>query len=85
METTREVKEYLDNMKIKKVLFGGYDKDDVLRHIQEITKLYQNQITELQKQEQELSESYRIRFEAMENAIASLDKKAEKAKHIKQE
>ena len=39
---------------MKKVLFGGYDKEDVLKHIQTITELYQNQIFLNQKYYQSL-------------------------------
>lgn len=75
MDKTQELNTYISNMKIKKTLFGGYDREDVYVKIGKIVELFQESLDEMEKEKAKLEEGYEKRLEASEMLIAELNKK----------
>lgn len=75
MDKTQELNAYISNMKIKKTLFGGYDREDVYVKIGKIVELFQESLDEMEKEKAKLEEGYEKRLEASELLIAELNKK----------
>lgn len=75
MDKTQELNTYISNMKIKKTLFGGYDREDVYVKIGKIVELFQQSLDEMEKEKAKLEEGYEKRLEASEMLIAELNKK----------
>lgn len=53
MNELQEITDYIHSMKIKKTIFGGYEREDVLVKMGELTSMFQRYIDELRKEEQE--------------------------------
>ena len=84
-----EIADYLKNMKIKTQYFGGYDKENVLEHFEEVNGMYERLVARIQEEseeyfnrakelEEELSEStasYENRCQDLEQQIHSLQSK----------
>ena len=84
-----EIADYLKNMKIKTQYFGGYDKENVLEHFEEVNGMYEGLIGRIQEEseqhlnrvnelEEELSESkaaYETRCRELEKQVRSLQSK----------
>ena len=75
MDRLQEINEYINDMKIKKTLFGGYDREDVYKKIGAIVELFQKFTEEQQEKEKELIEGYEKRLQASEMLNTELNKK----------
>lgn len=53
MNELQEITDYSRSMKIKKTIFGGYEREDVFVKMGELTSMFQRYIDELRKEEQE--------------------------------
>ena len=49
MDKLQEINTYITEMKIKKTLFGGYDREDVYVKIGNIVEMFQKNLEEIQK------------------------------------
>lgn len=77
MDKLREVNEYIDQMKLKKVIFGGYDRDDVYIKMNNIIDLFQKCVDEYEEEEKKLIQDYEKRMQEKDNMISELNKKME--------
>ena len=59
MDRLQEINEYINDMKIKKAFFGGYDKEDVYKKIGVIVDLFRKFTEEQQEKQKEIQ---RIHF-----------------------
>lgn len=58
MESLTNIVEYIDNMKIKSTLLGGFDKESVYGVIQDISSMYQKHISDLQRENVKLKNEF---------------------------
>ena len=58
MESLTTIVQYIDNMKIKSTLFGGFDRESVYGVIQDISSMYQKNISELQRENAKLKNEF---------------------------
>lgn len=75
MDRLQEINEYINDMKIKKTFFGGYDREDVYKKISAIVELFQKYTEEQQAKEKELIEGYEKRLQASDMLNTELNKK----------
>ncbi|MGF0102610.1 hypothetical protein [Bariatricus sp. SGI.019] len=75
MDRLQEINEYINDMKIKKAFFGGYDKEDVYKKIGVIVDLFRKFTEEQQEKEKELIEGYEKRLQASDMLNMELNKK----------
>lgn len=75
MEKMQEIKEYINTMKIKKTIFGGYDREDVYTKLGVITGMFQKYIEEFQKSEENQREEFEKKIRAAEEEIAKLQQR----------
>lgn len=75
MDKIQEINAYISEMKIKKTIFGGYDREDVYVKIGAIVEMFRKCVEDMQKKEKELEEGYEKRIQASEMLIAELNKK----------
>ena len=75
MDKIQEIKEYINTMKIKKTIFGGYDREDVYSKLGIITEMYQKYIEEIQKSEESMREEYAQKIRQSEGDIAKLQQR----------
>ena len=75
MDRLQEINEYINDMKIKKTFFGGYDREDVYKKISSIVELFQKYTEEQQAKEKELIEGYEKRLQASDMLNTELNKK----------
>ena len=75
MDRLQEINEYINDMKIKKAFFGGYDKEDVYKKIGVIVDLFRKFTDEQQEKEKELIEGYEKRLQASDMLNMELNKK----------
>lgn len=79
MDKLREVNEYIDQMKLKKVIFGGYDKDDVYIKINNIIDLFQKCVDKYEEEEKSIIRDYESRMKEQDALISELKRKLETA------
>lgn len=72
MNELQEITDYIHSMKIKKTIFGGYEREDVLVKMGELTSMFQRYIDELRKEEQEKQKQYQIQLGAYEEKYSGL-------------
>lgn len=75
MDKIQEIKEYINTMKIKKTIFGGYDREDVYSKLGIITEMYQKYIEEVRKSEESMRKEYAQRIRKSEEDIAKLQQR----------
>lgn len=75
MDRLQEINEYINDMKIKKSLFGGYDREDVYKKIGVIVEMFRKFIEEQQAKDKELIEGYEKRLQASDMLNTELNKK----------
>lgn len=75
MDRLQEINEYINDMKIKKAFFGGYDKEDVYKKIDVIVDLFRKFTEEQQEKQKELIEGYEKRLQASDMLNMELNKK----------
>lgn len=75
MDRLREIDEYINDMKIKKTFFGGYDREDVYKKIGTIVEMFRKFTEEQQQKEKELIDGYENRLQASDLLITELNKK----------
>lgn len=75
MDRLQEINEYINDMKIKKAFFGGYDKEDVYKKIGVIVDLFRKFTEEQQEKQKELIEGYEKRLQASDMLNMELNKK----------
>lgn len=75
MDKLHEVTDYINQMKIKKTFFGGYDREDVYTNISMLVSLFQKCLKEYEEKEKALIEDYESRMRASELLTAELNKK----------
>ena len=74
MDRLQEINEYINDMKIKKAFFGGYDKEDVYKKIGVIVDLFRKFTEEQQEKQKELIEGYEKRLQASDMLNMELNK-----------
>lgn len=75
MDNLQEINHYISNMKIKKTLFGGYDREDVYVKLGVIVEMFQKCMDEYEEKEKALIEDYERRMSASDLLIGELNKK----------
>lgn len=75
MDRLQEINEYINDMKIKKAFFGGYDKEDVYKKIGVIVDLFRKFTEEQQEKQKELIGGYEKRLQASDMLNMELNKK----------
>lgn len=75
MDNLQEINNYISNMKIKKTLFGGYDREDVYVKLGVIVEMFQKCMDEYEEKEKALVEEYERRMSASDLLIGELNKK----------
>lgn len=75
MDNLQEINNYISNMKIKKTLFGGYDREDVYVKLGVIVEKFQKCMDEYEEKEKALIEDYERRMSASDLLIGELNKK----------
>ena len=75
MDRLQEINEYINDMKIKKAFFGGYDKEDVYKKIGVIVDLFRKFTEEQQEKQKDLIEGYEKRLQASDMLNMELNKK----------
>ena len=75
MDRLQEINEYINDMKIKKAFFGGYDKEDVYKKIGVIVDLFRKFTEEQQEKQKELIEGYEKSLQASDMLNMELNKK----------
>lgn len=84
MEKRQAFEDYINNIHIKSVKFGGYDKNDVDHMLKEIIVLMNDVVTTAKKREAALKDRYETRIQALEMTIRSLDQKLSLAEQDKE-
>ena len=75
MDKLQEINEYVSNMKIKKTLFGGYDREDVYIKIGTIVEMFQACVREFEEKQKEIIKDYELRMHTSDMLIGELNKK----------
>lgn len=75
MDRMNEISNYVNNLKIKKTFFGGYDREDVYVKFQELTELFQKYIEEDKEKQKAQIEEYELRLQTGQMLISELNKK----------
>lgn len=79
MDKLQEVNDYIEKMKMKKVIFGGYDKDDVYMKINNIIDLFQKCVDKYEEEEKAIIRDYENRMKEQDALISELNRKLEMA------
>ena len=79
MDKLQEVNDYIEKMKMKKVIFGGYDKDDVYIKINNIIDLFQKCVDKYEEEEKAIIRDYESRMKEQDALISELKRKLETA------
>ncbi len=75
MERLQQIQVYIENMKIKKAIFGGYERNDVMAKMQEVTNLCQEYLEEENKKHKALIEEYEMNMQASQLLVNELNQK----------
>lgn len=75
MDHLQEINNYISNMKIKKTLFGGYDREDVYVKLGVIVEMFQKCMSEYEEKEKALIEDYERRMSTSDLLIGELNRK----------
>ena len=75
MEKMQEITEFAENIKLKKVIFGGYDKNDVNTKLNELVELFQQYVQEEQDRQKAKVEEYEVKIQTSKILITELNKK----------
>lgn len=75
MDKLREISSYLDGLKIRKTLFGGYDKTDVEMKFGELLVLFKKCLEEEQSQQKKQIDEYETRLQTSQILINEMNKK----------
>ena len=75
MEKMQEITEFAENIKLKKVIFGGYDKNDVNTKLNELVELFQQYVQEEQDRQKAQVEEYEVKIQTSKILIPELNKK----------
>ena len=75
MEKMQEITEFAENIKLKKVIFGGYDKNDVNTKLNELVELFQQYVQEEQDRQKAQVEEYEVKIQTSKILITELNKK----------
>lgn len=67
--------EYINNVKIKRTLFGGYDKEDVSAKMNELVRMFQQALEEEQAKHNEEIAEYENKMETSQWLLAEMNKK----------
>ena len=62
MSKLQELKEYMDQMKIKKALFGGYNKEDVQLKFDMVYAMFEKAMKDQEEKEAELISQFEERL-----------------------
>ena len=65
MDNLQELKEYMEQMKIKKALFGGYSKEDVQLKFDMVYAMFEKAMKDQQKKEKSIIEDFERRLQNM--------------------
>lgn len=71
----QEIREYINNLTIKKAFFGGYDREDVYVKLGEISGMYQKYVSEILEKAKQQTADYEQRLRASEMLVNELNKK----------
>lgn len=74
MDKLREVTEYMNQMKIKKTLLGGYDKNDVSQKMDTMVELFMKCVEKYEAEETSIIQDYEKRMSAQAEKIADLNR-----------
>lgn len=75
MEKLQEISDFVENLKIKKTLFGGYDREDVLVKMQELIGVFQKCLEEEQERQKEVIKDYEQQLQTSKMLANELNKK----------
>lgn len=75
MEKLQEISDFVENLKIKKTLFGGYAREDVLVKMQELIGLFQKCLEEEQERQKEVIKDYEQQLQTSKMLANELNKK----------
>lgn len=74
-EKFQEIIDYVGDVKIKKVLFGGYDKSDVTVKMNELMVKFEEYTKEQQEKQKAQLEEYEVKIQTSKILINELNKK----------
>lgn len=75
MDKLQEISNYVGNMKIRKTIFGGYDREDVFIKMQELVNMFQAYVNEEQEKQKEVIVDYELRIQTSQLLVGELNKK----------
>lgn len=75
MDKMQEISNYINNVKIKKTFFGGYDREDVSAKMNELVKLFNEALTEEQEKQKAQIAEYENKIETSQLLVAEMNKK----------
>lgn len=75
MDKLQEISNYVGNMKIRKTIFGGYDREDVFIKMQELVNMFQAYVNEEQEKQKEVIADYELRIQTSQLLVGELNKK----------
>ena len=75
MEKLQEISEFVDNLKIRKTILGGYDRDDVFVKIQELVVMFKKCLKEEQEKQKEVIKDYEQQLQTSKLLVDELNKK----------
>lgn len=71
----QDISNYIENLKIKKTFFAGYDREDVFVKMQELVELFQKYVDEEQEHQKEVIKEYETQLQTSQLLINELNKK----------
>lgn len=74
MDKLKELKEYIEQMKIKKSLFGGYNKEDVQLKFDVVYAMFEKVVNEQEKKERVLIADFEKRLQELTEEKVLLEK-----------
>lgn len=75
MEKIQEIIDFTNNVKIKKVIFGGYDKKEVTEKMNEMADLFKKYAEDEQQKQKAQIEEYEVKIQTSKILITELNKK----------
>lgn len=74
MDKLQELREHMDQMKIKKTLFGGYNKEDVQLKFDMVYAMFEKAVKEQEKKEKALIADFEKRLQDLAEEKAVIEK-----------
>lgn len=74
MDKVQEITEYVEQMRLKKVLFGGYDKNDVQMKFDMVLAMFQKYVKEQEEKEKALLSDFEKQMKELKDEFESKKK-----------